>query len=88
MLKPKFDCPTNQIDTDISDFDANDIAMSIRETKSYLTTGNLSTIIVVRQRNGRWKVQTNVIAFLVAHCLGVLSIPAQELVVNVERACT
>ena len=87
MLKPKFDCPVAQIDTDISDYDANDVAMSIRETKSYLTTGQLSTIIVVRQRNGRWKVQTNVIAFLVAHCLGVLSIPAQELVLDAERSC-
>jgi hypothetical protein len=85
-LKPLFDCTVGMIDCERSDFDSTDLAMAIRETKRYLTHGQLSTIIVVRQRNGRWKVQTNIVTYLVAHCLGLLSIPAQELA-DVERTC-
>lgn len=77
-LGPLFDCPINKIDCTQNDFDGTDISLAIRETKSYLTSEKLSTIIVVRRPNGRFKVRTNVVAFLVAHTLGLLSIPAQE----------
>jgi hypothetical protein len=87
-LKRVFDCPIKYTDCEQTHFDGTDIALAIRETKSYLTTGKLSTIIVVRQPNGRWKVQTNVIAFIAAHTLGLLSIPAQELIDGNEVYCS
>ena len=68
-------------DLDIGNYnyDETDIATAIKYTKMYLTTHVLPPIIVVRQRNGRFKVQTNVIAYVVAHNLSLSTIQAQEL---------
>lgn len=78
-LKPTFDCPTDKIDAECATVDCTELALAVKITKDYLTGKGFSPTIVRRQRNGRFKVQTNVITFLVAHSLGVLSIPVQEM---------
>jgi hypothetical protein len=79
MLSSPFDCPLSDLDIGNYNYDAVDVATAIKYTKMYLTTDTLPAIIVVRQPNGRFRVQTNVIAFVVAHTLSLSTIKAQEL---------
>lgn len=77
-----FQCPTNKIDVDRHDYTEDDVGMAVRETKRFLTTGALLPIMVRRMRNGRYKVQTNFITYLVAHTLSLPTVPCQEIESN------
>lgn len=79
MLSQVFDCPMSELDVGNYTYDATDVAVGIKYTKMFLTHGKLPPILVVRQHNGRFKVQTNIIAFLVANTLSLSTIPAQEI---------
>lgn len=79
MLGPLFECPLTELDAPRYQFDETDIAVAIKYCKMFLTTGVLPAIMVTRQGNGRFRVQTNVISFVVANTLSLSSIPAQEL---------
>ncbi len=79
MLGQVFECPVSQLDIGNHQYDCTDIAVAIKFTKMFLTEHKLPTILVVRQANGRFKVQTNVIAYVVAHTLSLSTITAQEI---------
>lgn len=79
MLSKVFECPMSEVDIGNYNYDMTDIAVAIKYTKMHLTNNMLPPILVVRQPNGRYKVHTNIIAYLVAHTLSLSTIPAQEL---------
>lgn len=79
MLSKVFECPVSELDIGNYRYDMTDIATAIKYTKMYLTSGTLPAILVVRQANKRYKVQTNVISFIVGNTLSLSTIPAQEI---------
>jgi hypothetical protein len=79
MLSQLFECPMSEIDIGTYQYDMTDVAVAVKYTKMYLTTGVLPSILVIRQANKRYKIQTNVIAYIVAHNLSLSTIPAQEI---------
>lgn len=78
-LKPMFKCPTHLLRHYKCREDAADIALAVRITKEFLTTGELPVIIVRAGSGQTFDIQTNVMSFLVAHTLSIPTVNCQEL---------
>lgn len=78
-LKPMFSCPTHLLRYSNNPEFVADIALAVRITKEFLTTGELPVILVKAGAGRTYDIQTNVISFLVAHTLSIPTVNCQEL---------